>query len=182
MKKFLFIILLASLVFHTQNAFAKSGSYYSWITVGYAYSQSVSGSWASNGPFKVSVGGLLWNYVGMELSADTSWYDWGTQNTSWTLDLKPYVLIQATLGNRNNALIPYVGIAPVFSIAGINYNNQSDTTGFDVGVAAKGGLRLKIINFIMLGAGLEYVYHHNTLPATRNMSQFNAMFEVGFSW
>lgn len=182
MKKILFIAILFSLVLYTQNASAKSGSKYSWVTVGYAYSQSVGGSWASNGPFKVTLGGLLWNYVGMELAADTSWYDWGTNHTSWTLDLKPYVLIQATLGNSSNALIPYVGIAPVFSIAGINYSNREDTAGFDVGVAAKGGLRLKLINFLMLGAGIEYVYHHNTLPATRNMSQFNAMVEVGFSW
>ena len=118
----------------------------------------------------------------MELGADTSWDDIGSNNTSWTLDLKPYVLIQSTLGNRSNALIPYVGIAPVFSIAGIDYKNKEDTAGFDVGVAAKGGLRVRIIDALMFGAGIEYVYHHNNLPASRNMSQFNAVIEAGFSW
>ena len=182
MKKLLFLLVLSSLVLYSQTSHARTGAYYSWVTVGYGYSQSVGGSWASDGPFKFTVGGLLWNYVGMELAADTSWYDWGVHNTSWTLDLKPYVLIQATLGNRSNALIPYVGIAPVFSIAGIDYKDKEDTAGFDFGVAAKGGLRLKIINALMLGLGIEYVYHHSDLPATRNMSQFNAVAEIGFSW
>lgn len=182
MKKLLFLLVLTSLVLYSQNAYARNGAYYSWLTVGYGYSQSVGGSWSSYGPLKLTIGGLLWNYVGMELAADTSWDDIGNNNNSWTLDLKPYVLIQSTLGNRSNALIPYVGIAPVFSIAGIDYENKEDTAGFDVGVAAKGGLRVRLIDALMLGVGIEYVYHHNDLPASRNMSQFNAMVEVGFSW
>lgn len=182
MKKVLILSVFILVVFHSYSAHAARGTHYSWVTVGYGYSQSVGGSWSSYGPLKFTIGGLLWNYVGMELGADTSWDDIGSNNTSWTLDLKPYVLIQSTLGNRSNALIPYVGIAPVFSIAGIDYKNKEDTAGFDVGVAAKGGLRVRIIDALMFGAGIEYVYHHNNLPASRNMSQFNAVIEAGFSW
>ena len=64
----------------------------------------------------------------MELSADTSWLEWGGKNLSWTRDLKPYVLIQSTLGNKHNALIPYVGIAPVLSVSGVDYDNKNYET------------------------------------------------------
>ena len=185
MKKMFLLVFLLSLLFSSEKLYAQNtGAYYGWLMAGYGYSQSVDGSWSSTGPVKLTLGGLLWRYIGMELSADGSWLNWGNKNMSWTVDLKPYVLIQSTLGNSHNALIPYVGIAPVFSISGIDYNNvnYADKTGFDIGVAAKGGLRVKLVNFLMLGVGIEYVYHHNKLPATRDMSQFNAVVEAGFSW
>lgn len=182
MKKIIFILCVPFILLSTGKSYADSGAYYSWLTVGYGYSQSVENSWSATGPVKLTIGGLLWEYVGMELSADTSWLDNGRNNFAWSLDLKPYVLVQSTLGNRSNALIPYVGIAPVFSIAGVNYDNRDDVTGFDVGVATKGGLRVKLAGALMLGMGIEYVYHHNKLPHTRNMSQFNAIAEIGFSW
>lgn len=185
MKKLIVLLFLCSLFLSVEKSFAQNtGAKYGWLTVGYGYSQSVDGSWTSTGPVKFTIGGLLWKYVGMELSADTSWLEWGGKNLSWTLDLKPYVLIQSTLGNKHNALIPYVGIAPVLAVSGVDYDNKNyeDKTGFNVGVAAKGGLRIKIIDFLMLGIGIEYVYHKNDLPASRDMSQFNAVAEVGFSW
>ena len=184
MKKLIFLLSFFTLFFAGQGFAQDTGAKYGWLTVGYGYSQSVDGSWSSTGPVKLTIGGLLWKYVGMELSADTSWLEWGGKNISWTLDLKPYVLIQSTLGNKHNALIPYVGIAPVLAVSGVDYDNKNyeDKTGFNVGVAAKGGLRVKIIDFLMFGIGIEYVYHKNDLPASRDMSQFNAIAEVGFSW
>ena len=76
----------------------------------------------------------------------------------------------------------YIRLQKLAELIELFYENKEDTAGFDVGVAAKGGLRVRLIDALMLGVGIEYVYHHNDLPASRNMSQFNAMVEVGFSW
>ena len=158
--------------------------YKGWIMVGYGYSQSVDNSWSADGPFKVTVGGNLWRIVAMELALDTSWKEWNYQgkNVAWTFDMKPYVLLQYPIGNKKNALLPYMGIAPVFSISGLDYDNLNDKSSFDIGVATKAGLRLRLLDFLMLGIGIEYTYHNNSLPAYRHMSQFTAGVDAGFSW
>ena len=191
MKKYillfsLFITFLAIQPVYAQydDSYSEETIYRGWFMIGYGYSQSVDNSWKSDGPFKITVGGNLWKYVAMELAADTSWKEWhdNGKNVSWTFDLKPYVLLQYSLGNPKNAILPYVGIAPVLSIAGIDFDNYNDKSTFDVGVAAKAGIRLRLLQFLMLGLGMEYTYHYNGLPVDRNMSQFTAGFDAGFSW
>ncbi len=181
MKKITVILLFTCLAaYFSEKSYAGEGSYYSWVMGGYGYSQSVDGSWSSKGPVKFTVGGLLWDYVGMELNIDTSWEEYNSNNTVWTLDFKPYILIQSTLGNRSNALIPYVGIAPLFAVSGVD--SDINDTSFDLGVATKGGLRIRLLNALIFGIGIEYVFHNNNLSRARNMSQFNAVGEIGFSW
>lgn len=163
----------------------------SWFMIGYGYSQSVGNSWSPQGPIKFTVGGNIWKFIGIELTADINWQNWNGwannrtyKNLAWSLDLKPYVLISQSIGNQANAIMPYVGIAPVISLSGLDYrdNYLSDKASFDIGVAAKGGLRFKFFKLFMAGAGIEYVYHFNGLPAMRNMSHFNAIFEAGITW
>lgn len=196
MKKIVLILLfsIGLLSFGANQSFAQQKEYKPiWALVGYGKSMNVDDSWGNgyiSGPFKVTIGGAIWKYIAMELAIDTSWGNWREthngylyKNSLWSLDLKPYFLVHQPIGTTDFAVIPYVGIAPVLGISGINHQSdyKSDDAEFQMGVAAKGGLRFQIFRFLNVGAGIEYTYHRNyKINGPGNRDMFTAIFEAGF--
>ena len=196
MKKIVVILLfsISVLAIGANTSFAQKKEYKPiWALVGYGISKNVDGSWGGveiGGPFKVTVGGAIWKYIAMELAIDTSWgyYDGSVNNysgknsTLWSLDLKPYFLVHQPIGTTDFAVIPYVGVAPLFGVSGfVNDQAGVNEAEFQVGVAAKGGLRFQIFRFLNVGMAIEYTYHRNyNLYGPENRDMFTAIFEAGF--
>ncbi|MDE7169763.1 MAG: hypothetical protein K2N67_06160 [Mucispirillum sp.] len=202
MKKYILSYVFPALLFVSMLFSAPSSSYArdfwdndAWFMAGYGWSFHSDNPRSVNGPVKVSAGGNVWKFLAIEASFDTSWSYYGryyptwygrwvsVDDNLWTFDLKPFLLVQPSFGNNVFALKPYVGIAPLFGISSTTSSFARDRYSFDLGVAIKGGLRIKFLKSMMLGVGVEYVYRGvSDFVLLRDTS--NAIFsgEIGFVW
>lgn len=201
MKFFVKIFIIMTVcVLSISSAYAqdsKSGGNDAWLLAGYSYtfpdSKSMEGL---NGPASLTIGGDIFWFIGLEASFGGRWetqYSYNNRNvghyTTWSFDIKPYLILQPKLGIDLISLRPYIGIGPSFHITGVNFTSDiidnsigSDST-FDVGFSAKAGLRLQALKFLFVGVGTEYLYHQAKLNnRTYDFSGWTVGAEVGFIW
>lgn len=200
MKFFVKIFIIMTVcVLSISSAYAqdsKSGGNDAWLLAGYSYtfpdSKSMEGL---NGPASLTIGGDIFWFIGLEASFGGRWETQGYSNnrneghTTWSFDIKPYLILQPKLGIDVISLRPYIGIGPSFHVSGINstldligQSSTSDST-FDVGFSAKAGLRLQALKFLFVGVGTEYLYHQAKLNnRTYDFSGWTVGAEVGFIW
>ncbi len=204
--KYLAALLAMVFVFSSANVYAQQHEKHGndmWLLVGYGYSIAAKDNDKGlYGPASLTIGGDIWRFIGLEVAVGTRW-NWDEQfvdagnnrvyqyNTAlWSVDIKPYLLLQPKFGIDLISIRPYFGIGPTFSFTGYNTtldflgtstNIKNDT--FDVGFSTKLGVRLQALKFLFVGVGAEYIYNKPTVNnATYDLSGFNVSGEVGIIW
>lgn len=85
-------------------------------------------------------------------------------------DLKPYILLQTSVGGSWLSFKPYFGVGPAFYFGTSEY-----ASGNSIGAAVKLGLRMQFAKYIMVGIGGEYFYHKNSFSP----HNFSLIIEAG---
>lgn len=178
-----------------------------WFLAG--YNQNVAGEKGvtqSYGPIQGTVGGDIGRFFAMELQLGgrigndnlhkTSVYR--VDNKLSIFDAKLYVMFQPKFAVPGIALRPYIGIAPTFHFSKTEIDTESPyedfdketyedkQKSFDFGFAAKAGLRMQLVKFLMIGVNVEYQFHKTNLTykdkVDYDMSGFSVGAEVGVSF
>lgn len=213
---FLLLFVIISANYSKANAetgiFVKKND--SWLLAG--YNQNVVGEKGvteSYGPISGILGGDIGRFLAMELqlggrigkdeaSFATADYSQSVTQDLSIFDAKLYLMLQSKFALPGIAFRPYIGVAPTFHyskvtttksgtynngiLAGKSISGEEKHDSYDFGVAAKVGLRMQFVKFIMLGINLEYQFHKTELPYKDNlaydMSGFSVGAELGLSW
>ena len=168
MKKasLLLIALFAifTVFFHVEKAEASG-----WATLGYSYTVTDDKSQENNlyGPLSITLGGDFLKILAFEVAFAGRWnYNWFNpaklrfKENLMSFDITPYLLVQPSFGPNLAKFKPYIGIGVPFSFAGDKNSKEffSNLDEFGVGFAAKAGLRVQLVKFLLIGVGFEYIY------------------------
>lgn len=143
------MVVSSLLVFTSNKAYAKD----SWFLLGYNYTLPDKGAETLNGPATLTMGSDIFTFIGFELTLGGRWNDTvktylpsnanlAGDSMLWSLDIKPYLMLQPKIGFDALALRPYIGVGPTFSFTGQEYTSmaggkKNSATYFDVGFSGK---------------------------------------------
>ena len=81
-----------------------------------------------------------------------------------SIDFKPYIVGQYIFDFGVAKLRPFVGVGPSYHLVYTEnkYSNGTETLyTHDIGVAAKAGLRVQLVEYLMIGVTFEYLWHES---------------------